>query len=232
MSFSIWLRDQPHGQKPHWYDLKGAGRQVWGEVPSHCPVCNHQEIRNWLDPRRVTIISGNEWPDALGFDLPDGSCPVTERFRDRWAQSGLTGLNISQEPLKILRNRSTRDLDVPEYYSAQPVRSQTQIAVKPSGAVLSRPSPCDLCGSQGVLLYADRTVIKDDTWDDVDVFRPAFSRSGIVVVTRRFQEWAVENRISNVQLCPSQNFKYERPRFEWRLMGYTGPLPPESVSPD
>lgn len=227
MEYWIWSRQSHNARNPLWFGVESAGRQQWGPVSQTCTGCGRQGTCDWLPPHKVKILSGERWPDVLDTDLPDGSRAVSERFREAWRQSGLKGLSFSDAPLEVLRNRSQSELSIPSLYSAELQSSGTRIHVGNSGAILSRDSVCQVCRSQGVLLHADRIQIDLATWDGLAVFRPAFSPCDLIIATSEFVEWAESCGFSNLILTRASDSSYHRPEFEWKLMGYEGPMPSE-----
>jgi hypothetical protein len=177
-----------------------------GEAP-RCPECRaFIGPLSWLPPRRVEL---EVWSSAYG-DLAfatGGDLLVSNHFVDLYSCSGLRGLEIHEpvEIAKITRREGAQPPRMPPQYLHSAIgRSRARIDISASGVEHESPPTCEECLG-GLIMRWKRVVIEEGTWSGEDIF-VARGFPGAILVSERFRDWFVANRINNGVLIPAEEY--------------------------
>jgi len=135
---------------------------------------------------------------------------VSDRFRQFWAESLLTGLSgfhpVKVKRVKRHRRKEAKQTEVPPYFFVDIARTRTAIDLRASGFVFdSNEDVCPECLTGGIIKKFDRIVIEPSTWTGEDIFI-ARGLPGTILVSERFKAFRDENDISNAYLVPVEEF--------------------------
>src|SRR5207248_11182380 len=123
-----------------------------------------------LPPRRVELgLWGRHFGDFAfhaGTDVL-----VSERFRDAFLRSGLTGFSGFEpaEIVKVVARLGKIPKPLPSYFVAVPGRSRAVIDDRASGLDYQKRWTCDECRI-GSMMRLRRLVLEPGTWSGEDVF--------------------------------------------------------------
>ena len=192
--------------------LKEEGFKV-GEAPK-CPKCGRFiGMLTWLPPFRVEIETwGKEFGDLVKVGAND--LLVSHGFKQLYEKHQLTGL-LGFEQVEIVRVKRHRksSAELPEYFKATVVRSQTSIDQDASGFEWQDEQPvCPEClwkQATGTLRGYKGIIIKSGSWTGEDIFYPRGSPVN-VIVSRRFRDVCVENQLKNVVLLPADTYAWHK----------------------
>lgn len=182
------------------------------EAP-RCPACGKGiGMLQWLPPYRVELETwGREFGDFAFLGGGDDLL-VSERFREIYQSSGLTGLS-GFEPVtivKVIRHRKLRG-NPPQYLKARVARSQAAIDYAASGYEFEGELPprCPVCNEfQGVIVLRwHRTILQPGTWSGEDIFiaggEPNF------MTTERFKVVCETNNAQNAHFIPAETYGHD-----------------------
>jgi hypothetical protein len=184
-------------------EYREAGHRRLGAAPT-CPVCGvFIGMRTWLPPFRVELtLHGAEWGD---FAFGAGSdFLVSARVAAAFTEAGLTGLSL--DPVEVVSARGSR-LPPPQYFRAEPVRSEAAIDEQRSNILRSKNSVyCGRCGADldGIKGF----VVKTGTWPGEDAFEVRNLRA-VPIASGRFRRLADANGFTNVRFIPTASFAWD-----------------------
>jgi len=213
----FYVLEEPRPESPE--DALGGTSAVKEEgfQVGHAPECSKCGrcigMLTWLPPFRIELESwGKEFGDIVKAGATD--LLVSHRFKHHYESHELTGL-IGFEPVEIVRVKRHRksNAELPEYFKASVVRSQTSIDQEASGFEWQDDRPvCPEClwkRAGGTLRGYKSIIIKSGTWAGEDTFCPRGSPAN-VIVSRRFRDVCVENQLKNVVFLPAERYAWHK----------------------
>jgi hypothetical protein len=182
--------------------------------PLKCPKCGRFiGMLAWLPPFRVELETwGTEFGDVIeagGNDLL-----VSHRFKSLYEERELTGLK-GFEPVEVVRvKRHGKSItDLPEYFKASAVRSQTSIDQDASVFEWQDAQPlCPEClfpKASGTLRGHDGLIVKAGSWTGEDIFYPRGSPI-YFITSSRLREICIKNRMKNVIFLPAETYSWHK----------------------
>jgi hypothetical protein len=181
-----------------------------GKAPC-CPECGRFiGSLEWLPPYRVELESwGEQFGDiviATGMHVL-----VSNRFRDIYEQTGLTGLS-GFEPVTIVKITRHRELygSPPAYLKVNVTRSQAIRDQAASGCEWSENREvCPVClfPPGGLIKRWKRVAIIAATWQGEDIFIPR--GGGGIITSRRFKGICEAHRIANASFVPAEEHAHD-----------------------
>lgn len=179
----------------------GAGPQ--------CPICGVAiGSRRALPPRRVEIALGGKRFGDFGFGLGTDLL-VTERFRNAFLRSGLTGFShfTPAEIVEVIARSGNIPNSIPNYFIAEPARSRAIINDRACGLEYSQPWTCKECKS-GIMIRLRRLVLEPGSWSGEDIFI-ARGLYGRIITSQRFKEFCDREAFNNCVLVDAHHFHFD-----------------------
>lgn len=207
----FYVLKSPRADSP---EDKEAGTEFFHEEgynrgePPRCEVCGQfTRMLRWLPPYRAEL---EVWGRHFG-DLVFGSADdllVSQRFKELYEQSGLTGLGV-MEPVEIIKvARRRRSLgDPPPYFKATVSLGRTAIDVTASGFEWEQKPACEWCRIAGVKRYK-RLVIEAGSWSGEDIF-VARGLLGTFITSGRFRHVCEANNVKGAIFIPAENYAHD-----------------------
>jgi len=177
--------------------------------PTYCPVCGDPvSMLRWLPPFRVILeVFGEEFGDFAFMGGSDDFL-VSQRFREVYFQSGLTGL-LGFDPVDVIRVESHgKGLSgPPKYFCVRPHYGETELDLAASGFEWEDQPTCSRCFTADVVRWK-RLVIKSSSWTGEDIFCPR-GLSSAILVSMRFKEACERNGVKNAVFIPAEESGYD-----------------------
>ena len=204
MSFYV-LENPQTGETDAVSDFLPTDDFVTGEAPK-CEACGGWiGMRTWAPPYRVEMRFWGKYHGdiAFGTDLL-----VSERFKDLFLQSGLTGLYgfFPAEVVKVIPRRMLKGL--PRYYVVFVQRATAAIDAEASGVDREEGVVCETCREGGLLKSIKRVVLEEGTWQGEDVFI-ARGLPGDIITSKRFKQFCSINSFKNVLLMDALLYSFD-----------------------
>jgi len=213
----FYALEQPRPGSPE--DTIGGTRAIQeegfnvGDAPK-CPKCGRFiGMLTWFPPFRVELETwGREYGDLI--EAGGNDVLVSHRFKHHYETHELKGL-MGFEPVEIVRVKRHRksNADLPEYFKASVVRSQTSIDQEASGFEWQDDQPvCPEClwkQASGTLRGYNSIIIKSGSWAGEDIFCPRGSPVN-VIVSSRFRDVCLENQLRNVVFLPADRYAWHK----------------------
>lgn len=177
-----------------------------GPAP-RCTVCDKPVgMLPLLPPLQIEMFLGGTRFGDLVFGLGAANPVVSERFRDAFAQSGLTGLSgfIPAEVTEIITRLGRVPMPVPNYFMAETARSRAMIDDRACGIDYSRPWTCKECKIGGIDRLR-RLVLEPGSWAGEDVFM-ARGLPGTIITSQRFKNFCEREAFSNCVLVDADHY--------------------------
>jgi len=181
--------------------------------PPLCPKCgNPVGSMPSLPPIRVELET---WGKRFG-DVAIGAgneVLVSERFRDAFLSSGLTGFPqiMPAEIVKVIARQGKVPASMPNYFLAIPGRSRALVDHCASGIDYKTRWKCDECRIGHIKRYR-RVAIEPNTWSGEDIFIPR-GLPGRIVTSERFKEFCDRHAFTNCLLIPAEQYHFDH--FPW-----------------
>lgn len=188
--------------------IRADTRRV-GPAP-RCPVCDRPVgMLRLLPPLQVEMALGGTRFGDLVFGLSATDLVVSERFRDAFAQSGLTGLSgfTPVEITEIITRLGRVPMPVPNYFMAETARSRAIIDDRACGIDYSRPWTCKECKTGGIDRLR-RLVLEPGSWSGEDVFI-ARGLPGTIITSQRFKDFCDRKAFSNCALVDADHYRFD-----------------------
>jgi len=190
-------------------DFHPASGTKRGDAPL-CPKCGGpigMLVR--LPPIRAELETLGKRFGDLAFGVSNDTL-VSERFRDAFLSSGLTGLSgfLLAKIVKIIARRGMISSPMPKYFFAMPGRSRAAVDDRASAMDYERRWTCEECRI-GRMKRLKRLVLEPGTWSGEDVFIPR----GTVVTSERFKEFCDRHAFTNCLLIPAEQYHFDH--FHW-----------------
>lgn len=179
-----------------------------GPAP-RCPACDaFIGMLRPLPPRQVEIALGGRRFGDLGFGLGTNLL-VSQRFRDPFLQSGLTGLSgfTPAEVVEVIARFGRVPTPIPNYFVAEPERSRAVIDDRACGIDYSQRWKCKECKS-GIMIRLRRLVLEPGSWSGEDVF-VARGLYGTIITSERFKQFCDRHAFSNCVLVDAEHFHFD-----------------------
>ena len=193
-------------------DFHPAAGTRRGDAPV-CPACGGPiGMMKRLAPIRVDLETlGRRFGD-LAFGVSNDVL-VSERFRDAFLSSALTGLSefAPAQIAKVISRRGRVPSSTPNYFFAVPARSRALIDDRASGIDYKRRWTCEECRI-GYMKRLRRVVLEPGTWSGEDVFIPR-GLPGTVMTSERFKEFCDRYAFTNCLLIPAERYHFDH--FHW-----------------
>jgi len=185
-----------------------AEKTQMGTAP-RCPVCGAAvgQLRP-LPPRQIEVALGGRRFGDLGFGLGT-ELLVSERFRDAFVKSGLTGLPVftPAEIIGVIARFGKIPTPIPSYFVAAPARSRAIIDDRASGIDYSQRWKCKECKS-GMMMRLRRLVLEPGSWSGEDIFI-ARGLPGTVITSERFKQFCDRHSFSNCFLVDADRYHFD-----------------------
>lgn len=188
-----------------------------------CPVCGGQVSKlKWLPPHFVKLSSGKpkKWCDFIwgaGFPLL-----ISERFKEIYHLEGLKGIE-SFSPVEIVRMGKNKTgefpLPPPCYYLVSIPWGGADQDDLASEIRYEHPEEikCNYC-REGVAISSQvKVIIREDSWDGSDIFKPIHAPT-LFMASERFKQVAEKYEFTNIWLIPAEKYGYSELRhgtFPW-----------------
>lgn len=185
-----------------------------GEFPK-CPKCGGAiGMRRWLPPRRVHLKQARDIGDLI-FGAGGGDMLVSEKFKETFERSGLTGIK-EFNPVEVVsiipKNESRRSLIL---FEAVIGIRQSKVLFEKMGVTWQRKPTrycCDLCGPggggrNGVYESYARIVVDASSILDSDLFY-AINLPGVILLSSSTREFFLEHSFKNATLTPSSKASF------------------------
>jgi hypothetical protein len=178
---------------------------------AECSACGEPiELLHWLPPYRVKLkVLGDRAGDVV-FGGPVDFL-VSERFRDLYRSSGLSGLE-GFDSVDVVRVRASSSRKhrgkLPAYYRVRATLGGAAVDDKASEIAREEASICSECRGAGVMILK-RVVLEQGSWSGEDVFY-ARGLPGTILVSSRFVEFYNSNGLQGAVLIPALDYKYRR----------------------
>lgn len=171
---------------------------------SRCPNCNGAwEGRYWTHPRTLKITK-SKYPDFL-WTTPYPA--VSERFKQLYEQSGLTGI-LEFDPIENYALRKNAP-ECPKYYTFKRFRSQMKINHEKSDIKWLNVARdiCPICHPMGKTFSEIYSLVLDEEkYEGMDVF--ILNETGMgTYVSERFVEFVRENGLTNLGVYALSDMK-------------------------
>lgn len=170
-----------------------------------CPICGETVgMLSWLPPFRVEVeLYGRDFGD-FAFGHGGNDFLVSQKFREGYNHSGLTGL-LGFDPVEVIKvkSRSRRKITSlpPMYFRVNPQRGATALDMAASGFEWVDPPTCGQCRVGNVKRWK-RLVLEAGTWTGEDCFRPRGTNE--ILVTQRFKDTCERHGITNAVFIPAE----------------------------
>lgn len=182
-----------------------------------CPKCGRAVGQlYWLPPYDIIIKQPKTIGDFIGGVIGTDLI-VTESFKIKYEQSGLTGIeNFRELNIVQMGTKKTSIYPTPILFGATIKISNTQVDYdKMSVTWFSKPDKniCDLCcpgggGDGGIYQTYDKIVFKQETLTDLDFFI-AINFVGNIIISEKAEDFIKTNNFSNVILTPDFEAKHD-----------------------
>ena len=186
-------------------------------VGPRCPKCgSFIDSKPRLPPIRVELETWGRRFGDLAFDVSNDVL-VSERFKDAYQSSGLTGLSgfSPAEIVKVIARRGRVPQPIPKYFLAVPGRSRALVDDRASGMDYKRSWTCEQC-RDGLIMRLRRLVLEPNTWSGEDVFI-ARGLPGTIITSERFKEFCDRHAFSNCLLIEADRYHFDF--YPWLLDG-------------
>ena len=160
----------------------------------------------WQPPYRAKL-SSRKYPDFLwgsGFDLI-----VSGRFKQLYEAANLSGIRQFSGPVEIVKVGRLPAFEVtpppPEYYNIDIQHGAASLDDRASGAIRGVVL-CPYCrpDTDGV----KRVILEEGSWNGADLFY-AYGLLGVILTSERFRLLVVENSLSNAELVPADQYRFQ-----------------------
>jgi hypothetical protein len=174
-----------------------------GDAP-RCPACGRfVGMLTWLPPYRVVLeLYGKQFGD-FAFLVVGSDFLVSQRFRDLYAQLGLTGLS-GFEPVEVVKvkSRKRKRSPAPPYYRVVVGYGGPAIDQAASGFEWIDPPTCPVCRSGNIMRWK-RLLLEEGTWHGEDAFCPRGLSA--FMVSERFKDACQQHGITNAFFTPAES---------------------------
>jgi len=170
----------------------------------------------WLPPFNIIIKQPKNIGDFVG-GLIGNDLIVSENFKDKYEQSGLTGIDQFIE-LNIVQMGAKKSITypTPKLFGTTINISNTKVDYDKMGVTwFSKPKKniCDLCcpglgGDGGIYQSYNKVAFKEETLTDLDFFIP-INFVGNIIVSEKAKEFMETNNFSNVKLTADFEAKHD-----------------------
>jgi hypothetical protein len=185
-----------------------------GDAP-WCPRCgNPIGMLTRLAPIRAELETFGKRLGDMAFGVSNDVL-VSERFRDAFISSGLSGLSgfLPAQIVKVIARRGRISSPMPNYFFAMPGRSRAAIDDRASGIdYIDKRWSCEECRI-GSMKRLRRLVLEPGTWSGEDVFI-ARGLPGTIVTSERFKEFCERNAFTNCLLIPGERYHFDHYHWE------------------
>ncbi len=201
-------------------------KYAWAELPENaklsddfpkCIKCGRAVGQHyWLPPFNIIIKQPKNIGDFVG-GLIGNDLIVSENFKDKYEQSGLTGIDQFIE-LNIVQmgTKKNTNYQIPKLFGGRINISNTQVDYdKMSVTWFSKPDKniCSLCfpgggGDGGIYQTYNKIEFKKETLTDLDFFIP-INFVGNIIVSEKAKEFIETNNFSNVKLTADFEAKHD-----------------------
>ena len=182
-----------------------------------CPKCRRAVGQlYWLPPYDIILKQHKKIGDFVG-GVFGSDLIVSEQFKNKYEQSGLTGIEQFFE-LNVIQMGAKKNTNytIPKLFGATIKITNTQVEYDKMGVTwFSRPEKniCDLCcpsggGDGGIYKTYDKIVFKQETLTDFDFFI-AINFVGNIILTERAKEFIETNEFTNVKLTQDFEAKHD-----------------------
>ncbi len=193
-------------------DFLTASDSKRGDAP-RCPRCGGPiGMRPELPPVHVELETWGRRFGDLAFGVSNDVL-VSERFRDAFQSSGLTGFSafMPAQVVKVIARRGPVPKPMPSYFLAVPGRSRAVIDDRASGIDYGRRWSCEECRG-GYMKRLRTVVLEPDTWSGEDVFIPR-GLPGTIVTSERFKAFCDRHAFTNCLLIRAEQHHFDY--FPW-----------------
>jgi hypothetical protein len=186
-------------------DFLSAPDKNRGDAP-RCPQCGGAVgLLQTLPPFRVELETWGKRFGDLVFGVGNDVL-VSERFKDEFLRSGLTGLFgfTPAEIVKVIARRGKLPKPMPNYFYVVPGRSRAAIDHRKSEMEYERPWKCEECRI-GDMIRFTRIALEPNTWSGEDVFI-ARGLPGTIITSERFKHFCDRHVFSNCLLIEAERY--------------------------
>lgn len=189
-------------------DFEPVDGSKTGKAP-RCHVCGKYTGMLPLIP--PVIVELETWTPNFG-DIawgPSDELLFSERLFKKCLAFNICGL-FDVGPVtvaKIKSHKKTSNLS-PLYHCARPRQSKAAIDDVHSGIERTEPWTCGECRVGGIIKRVRRIILEANSWSNEDIF---FARGlpGIVLISERFRDFFLEEKITNCQMIPAEKFSFD-----------------------
>ncbi len=206
MSFYV-LENPQTGETDAVTDFLPADGFITGEAPM-CEACGRTiGMLTWEPPFEVEMRFWGKHHGDIAFHMAK-EILVSQRFKDLFLQTGLTGLHgfFPAEVIKVTPKRMAKGL--PRYYVARVQRASAAIDAEASGVEREEGVICETCREGGLLKSIKRVVLEEGTWQGEDLFI-ARGLPGDIITSKRFKEFCSVNGFKNVLLMDALQYSFD-----------------------
>jgi hypothetical protein len=161
-------------------------------------------VKLWTPPFNVKL-KGEDYGDMCRGS--GEQFLVSSRFVEAWKESGLGGLQFSDDEVALRPWREMQDI-VPHYFVAFPAHVLTKLDEIASGIEVEEVVGCEDC-RVAQRKRVERLRIDENTWNGEDIFYPS-GLYGVLVVTQKFDDFIRANSFTNFPLTHQDEYSESR----------------------
>ena len=180
---------------------------VMGDNLDTCSYCgNFLSMRPWLPPYKVDLEAWAPHFGDMAFG-PGDDILVSERLLEVLRREGVTGLTqITPVEVRKAKKKVKFVGAAPKYYKTNVQRTSTEIDLEASGLAWEAGKVCNECLTGDGFLGWKRIIIKQETWDQTDIFEARGLPT--VICSQKFHDVITAADAKGITLIPAELCEY------------------------